>query len=882
MSSLNNNILESTVINGGYCLGCGACAVPLNSPYRMQFSQGKYVPVAVECQKSGHFVHTVCPFSDSAISEDEIARNLFKNQLIDHDTRIGYYGRLGAMWANDDKERLSSSSGGVVTWVSKYMLQSKIVDAIIHVQPKDPADDSRLFKYVISDTVEGVEFGRSSRYYPVSMDEVVRLALTDSRRFAFVGLPCFVKALRLLTMDNHALAERIPYTIGLVCGHLKTAGFSELFAAQVGIAPKELKAINFRVKLSEYPSSKYGIEVVSGLGPDLKKITVPNFQLFGADWGHSFFKQKGCDFCDDIFAETADLVVGDAWLPGFKDEWRGTSIVLTRSKALDDILTKGVENQQLSFVPLSVTELAASQRANFSHRRDALPYRLEQVDKQGTWRPKKRFEVVSSPLNANRAAVIDLRGKLANLTQGVWLRVRDISPVSEAFRAFKEEVQPVVDELEFMALRQGAEATSLLQRFICRTKSTLVDGLTYVVRQVRKVTASPILRSKMGGQIMILPPASPGSLGDEAVLTATLSHLKSIGRNRFTFLSYSAKDDWGRLKSNIISFQISNYINYRSPRTALELLFKCFFAERLIICGTDVLDGHHNLPRSLGRLAIADLVADSGVPVTIIGSSFSEEAAPAARHSLRLLRGKVVMCPRDPISFDVVKPFLHEGVRLVADPAFLLPAVRAASVNEKITPWVEEQRRSGGVVLGFNANHFLAQGTDGDAVVSAFSAVLLSLAQQYPELSICLIPHDVRGNPSDIDLAKAILERIQPVLGTRCVMVPEGLAAGEIKDVVSQLDVVFSGKMHLSIAALGSTIPVGCITYKDKKFLGLFTHFGIEDWLLPESAWRDEKILFDFLKRLVAERITIKEKIIEELPRIKNLSENNFSDFLRN
>ena len=36
-----------------------------------------------------------------------------------------------------------------------------------------------------------------------------------------------------------------------------------------------------------------------------------------------------CEFCDDVVGETADMSVGDAWLPGYVSDWRGTSVVVS-------------------------------------------------------------------------------------------------------------------------------------------------------------------------------------------------------------------------------------------------------------------------------------------------------------------------------------------------------------------------------------------------------------------------------------------------------------------------------------------------------------------------------------------------------------------------
>ena len=46
-------------------------------------------------------------------------------------------------------------------------------------------------------------------------------------------------------------------------------------------------------------------------------------EFYGTHWGYNFFRYSACDACDDVFAETADISVGDAWLDGYIDDPMG-------------------------------------------------------------------------------------------------------------------------------------------------------------------------------------------------------------------------------------------------------------------------------------------------------------------------------------------------------------------------------------------------------------------------------------------------------------------------------------------------------------------------------------------------------------------------------
>ena len=102
---------------------------------------------------------------------------------------------------------------------------------------------------------------------------------------------------------------------GSLTAYLKSKAFAELCAWQCGIRPSELRAIDFRTKLANRPANDYAVTVTGGNNGHAISSTKPTSELFGSNWGLGFFKYKACDFCDDVVAETADVSLGDAWLP---------------------------------------------------------------------------------------------------------------------------------------------------------------------------------------------------------------------------------------------------------------------------------------------------------------------------------------------------------------------------------------------------------------------------------------------------------------------------------------------------------------------------------------------------------------------------------------
>jgi coenzyme F420-reducing hydrogenase beta subunit len=386
--------LAETVIAGGYCVGCGACVVTSGSPMRLRWtSLGHYE--AFESHDASAFgdhnrLQAVCPFGALAPDEDLLAAELYPQAS--PDAEIGRHLAAYAGHVAESQHRDRGSSGGMASWIATELLRTGAADAILHVLPRVPdTQDERLFAYGISTTPEQVAAGAKSRYYPVELSSVMRTVRSHPARYVVVGVPCFIKAVRLLARQDPLIAERVSCCIALVCGHLKSGRFAESLAWQAGVPPGDLEAIDFRHKLPDRPANQYGISVVRrGALPDQDPLVRPMRGLVGADWGMGFFKLKACDYCDDVLGELADIAVGDAWLPEYVPDPAGTNIVVVRRPDLAGLVSKAIAAGRLSMRSIGPETVAASQRGGLRHRRDGLAYRLWLQDRHGRWRPPKR------------------------------------------------------------------------------------------------------------------------------------------------------------------------------------------------------------------------------------------------------------------------------------------------------------------------------------------------------------------------------------------------------------------------------------------------------------------------------------------------------------
>lgn len=331
--------LQNTVIVNGYCVGCGACAVPEQSPFKIVMDDyGQYQSALKDTNvfaTTQNDYEKLCPFGSGAPNEDEIGKEYF-SETCEYNDQVGYYNGVFAGHVTEGDFRNKGSSGGMGTWVLNELLSKGLVDYVVHVKSETAAEDLHNipFKYQVSESLEETQQGGKSRYYPIELSEVLKTVRNKPGRYAVVGLPCFIKSIRLLQAQDPILAERIHYCVGLVCGHLKSAHYAQSLAWQMSIAPQELEGIDFRIKDPSQPANRYSTYVK---GSSSSKI-VPTNQLFGADWGAGAFKYKACDFCDDVFAETADVALGDAWLPEYVQDSYGTNVVVTRNQDIRQLI----------------------------------------------------------------------------------------------------------------------------------------------------------------------------------------------------------------------------------------------------------------------------------------------------------------------------------------------------------------------------------------------------------------------------------------------------------------------------------------------------------------------------------------------------------------
>tara|TARA_R110002050_G_scaffold242271_6_gene378654 strand:+ start:5270 stop:6568 length:1299 start_codon:yes stop_codon:yes gene_type:complete len=369
------------------CTGCGMCATELTSSLRMNWDQkGFLVPEKILDEDVSQAIK-VCPFNSapeaSVADEDKLSRIYLKDATLSDD-RVGLYESIYVGYSN--KYRLTSSSGGIATYVFEYLLKNNIVSSIFIVGEMEGG-----YGYKIISDVDQVKYISKTRYFPVTMVDVFNEIDKVSGNVAISGVACFLKAVRLKQYYNPHLKDKIPFLVGIICGGWKSKFFTDFLAQKSGLIGSYSHQ-EYRVKDKDSSAIDYSFSAVDLLG---KKHSMKMLSV-GDMWGTGLFKSPACDFCSDVLTELADISLGDAWLPDYREDGSGNSIIIARSKLANDILINGVYKEELTIRELDIESAVNSQYASFLHRRDALKFRIAIYNFFGKTVPHVRSRVLKN------------------------------------------------------------------------------------------------------------------------------------------------------------------------------------------------------------------------------------------------------------------------------------------------------------------------------------------------------------------------------------------------------------------------------------------------------------------------------------------------------
>lgn len=344
-----------SIIDAELCSGCGLCTSLMSSSgARMRMTERGYLRPEFDR-----------PLTDA---EDRRLSEVCPGNILDlhaEGRRMeGEWGpvvELATGHAIDPDIRFKSSSGGAITALCTHLLASGTAEFIVHVGA--PHTLPWLNETVISTTREQVLARTGSRYAPSAPLDDIAAHLESGRKFAVVGKPCDIAALRMHARRDPRIDTHVTAMIAFMCGGIPGRKGIELLL-------EKMKAPHAKIKTFRYRGFGWPGQTTAKM-----KDGTERRMSYAEAWGDTLSShvQLRCKICPDGIGMFADIVCGDAWYGDEKgypqfDEADGRSIVLARTQRGADLLASARTANSIATEPMNVSELAKMQ-----------PYQLRRI-----------------------------------------------------------------------------------------------------------------------------------------------------------------------------------------------------------------------------------------------------------------------------------------------------------------------------------------------------------------------------------------------------------------------------------------------------------------------------------------------------------------------
>lgn len=410
------------VVENDLCVGCGACvqACPSKALDINWNDYGFLVATSNDndCDAGGSCIE-VCPFNPEPgldyKNENGLAA-IFLDTARKHHAKIGRYNAIYAGYSN--KYRETSSSGGVATFIYEKLFDKGLIDHVVTVGESTSTD--AYYQYnIVSSKAELLQISKT-RYHPVTLATALQKIKQLDGKVAISGIGCFIKAIRLAQDKDPDLKEKISFTVGIICGGLKSKFFTDYLASSTGATLSDYSKPEYRVKDAASTAMNYGFSCVDNPSNTTKLIKM---REVGDMWGSGLFKANACDFCDDVTTELADISLGDAWLPPYNQDGNGHNVIVSRGLIIDQILLEGQASGELELESLTQERFLASQQGSFNHRHDGMSTRIDMAKRTGAVTPPKRVGKKKLPLYLKLVQVSRRRTRAKSLE--VWAKYQN-------------------------------------------------------------------------------------------------------------------------------------------------------------------------------------------------------------------------------------------------------------------------------------------------------------------------------------------------------------------------------------------------------------------------------------------------------------------------
>lgn len=352
--------IVQNIVEAGLCLGCGLCeAIVGKEKCEMVISDKGFYQ----------------PYFKADIGEDGNRKILASCPAISvqGEAQSGVWGKCLSVvesWSKDSLLRKKSATGGVVSSLAIYLLESKKVDAILQVGLKDR--DWLHNELLISRTKDDVIRNAQSRYAPALVfDRIIDIFKSSQESFGFIGKPCDIAGLKNILTLYPEYKSKIKFTIAIFCAGIPSYNASRELVAQ---AAETEEPVFLKYRGNGWPGD---FEVRWESGKFLKVS-------YNDSWGKVLGRSLGlrCKICPDGIGLLADIATGDSWNTknGYPDftEADGRNFCFIRTPEGKEVFERAVELGYVTSNYLNVSKLKEMHRYQY-YRRISAGWRIAAV-----------------------------------------------------------------------------------------------------------------------------------------------------------------------------------------------------------------------------------------------------------------------------------------------------------------------------------------------------------------------------------------------------------------------------------------------------------------------------------------------------------------------
>lgn len=339
------------VVRDSLCTSCGICysICPYHAIVMKRTVDGIFAPEIdnAKCNDCG-LCGDVCP--GHSVDFDNL--NIYCFGKRPDDAMLGNFLSCYIGHATDEKIRMDSSSGGLITVLLVFALENNLIDGAIVVRMQQRAP--LMPEVIIARTRTEILSSCGSKYCPVPINIGLREAMRDGGRYAIVGLPCHIHGVRKAEMRDREMRAKIVLRLGIFCSHSVSFSGTEDLLKGEGIDANKVSSLSYR-----------GNGWPGGMTVNLENGH-SKFIPLASSWGKYLNRTRyipdRCFFCPDALAELSDISFGDAWLSEYKSDKLGSSIAISRTELGEKLLYEAANGGSIEVKRATPTQIFDSQR----------------------------------------------------------------------------------------------------------------------------------------------------------------------------------------------------------------------------------------------------------------------------------------------------------------------------------------------------------------------------------------------------------------------------------------------------------------------------------------------------------------------------------------